>query len=300
MEKKDMAELRELAEHASQDGEHVYTHPVDCNNWEANGKWHEAASPELFLTLLAHIEQLASENANLKTQVIEACEGERLIDETGDPQDVGYNNAIDDCVKAIRALSPQPSQPQAQPAVDAVKVPSMVLVPLVPNRAMQDIMDSDDWQWNDLLAAAEAITESQFNSLEAHVYRDIHGNEPPPEVQEVLRKLDHYECIAPNQDPIRCARVRCNLGKRCAAHDGHEAPMLSVDKRQVECETCGGNGGWLSSAVADCPSSWATCPACTPEVEGKSSPLPSHPVPAPPSRQLEEAERDAGVEKIRG
>lgn len=114
-----------------------------------------------------------------------------------------------------------------------------------------------------------AMPAQQADSDTAHIYRDIHGNASSPEAQEFLRKLDNFECIAPNEDPIRCARVRCNLGKRCAAHEGHEAPMHSVDKQQAECGTCGGAGGWQSSAVADCPSSWATCPACTPVVEGK-------------------------------
>lgn len=41
------------------------------------------------------------------------------------------------------------------------------LVPEVPTEAMEQVMAADDWQWPELLAAAEAITEEQYNMLQA-------------------------------------------------------------------------------------------------------------------------------------
>jgi hypothetical protein len=40
-----------------------------------------------------------------------------------------------------------------------------VQVPLIPNHAMREVMESEDWQWEDLLAAAGAITEEQYEAI---------------------------------------------------------------------------------------------------------------------------------------
>lgn len=51
---------------------------------------------------------------------------------------------------------------------DSGKVPpGYALVPLRLTPAMLDILDQDDWQWEDVLAAAEAITEEQYNEIAA-------------------------------------------------------------------------------------------------------------------------------------
>lgn len=48
----------------------------------------------------------------------------------------------------------------------AATVPEgMALVPLKPTRAMDRIMEEEGWQWADLLAASEAITEEQYEGL---------------------------------------------------------------------------------------------------------------------------------------
>jgi len=53
-------------------------------------------------------------------------------------------------------------------AADAQAIPTgYALVPIKMNPAMNDITDQDDWQWADLLAAAEAITEDQYNESQA-------------------------------------------------------------------------------------------------------------------------------------
>ena len=38
-------------------------------------------------------------------------------------------------------------------------------VPVEPNQAMREVMDEDGWQWADLLAAAEVITEAEYIEL---------------------------------------------------------------------------------------------------------------------------------------
>lgn len=43
----------------------------------------------------------------------------------------------------------------------------MVLVPLRMTQAMRDVAGGEDWQWEDLLAAAEAITEEEYDQLAA-------------------------------------------------------------------------------------------------------------------------------------
>ena len=39
------------------------------------------------------------------------------------------------------------------------------LVPVEPNQAMRDVMDGEGWQWADLLAAAEVVTETEYIEL---------------------------------------------------------------------------------------------------------------------------------------
>ncbi len=48
----------------------------------------------------------------------------------------------------------------------AVKA-GMALVPLRMTQAMRDVTDTEGWAWEDLLAAAEAITEKQHGDLAA-------------------------------------------------------------------------------------------------------------------------------------
>lgn len=53
----DLQQLKALAMAADQgEGQHIYTHPRDSNNWKANAVWHEAASPAVVLDLIARIE----------------------------------------------------------------------------------------------------------------------------------------------------------------------------------------------------------------------------------------------------
>ena len=51
-------------------------------------------------------------------------------------------------------------------AVAAAKVPTgFVLMPMRLTQAMRDVLADEEWQWPDFLAAAEAITEDEYNQL---------------------------------------------------------------------------------------------------------------------------------------
>jgi hypothetical protein len=54
----------------------------------------------------------------------------------------------------------------AAPAAPAPTVPEgYALVPLRMNQAMEDLAQEGEWEWADMLAAAEAITEAQYNEI---------------------------------------------------------------------------------------------------------------------------------------
>lgn len=71
---------------------------------------------------------------------------------------------------------------------DADPTPAnLVLVPLRPTRAMQDIFQQDDWQWADVLTAAESVAEEQY----LFALEDDKQAQPEPVEQpiEALQKL---------------------------------------------------------------------------------------------------------------
>jgi hypothetical protein len=51
----------------------------------------------------------------------------------------------------------------AAPVQQPADAPSgFVLVPLRPTRAMEEVFQQEDWEWADVLAAAEAVTEDKY------------------------------------------------------------------------------------------------------------------------------------------
>lgn len=52
---------------------------------------------------------------------------------------------------------------ESTPPAVTVK-PGYVQVPIRMNRAMQQVVQEEDWEWADLLAAAEAVTEEQYGA----------------------------------------------------------------------------------------------------------------------------------------
>lgn len=54
----DTTKLRELAQKADQgEGQHLYTHPRDTDNWEANVEYIAAANPAVVLALLDELDR---------------------------------------------------------------------------------------------------------------------------------------------------------------------------------------------------------------------------------------------------
>lgn len=51
-------ELKKAALAADQDGQHMYTHPRDSNNWRRNDRFNAMASPAVILSLIAQVEAL--------------------------------------------------------------------------------------------------------------------------------------------------------------------------------------------------------------------------------------------------
>lgn len=62
----------------------------------------------------------------------------------------------------------------------------LAVVPLKLTQAMSDVIDNDGWAWPDLLAAAEAITEVEYNQLSG----------PPDERSASDYAIEHGEYLA--------------------------------------------------------------------------------------------------------
>lgn len=63
------------------------------------------------------------------------------------------------------------AQVQGELSVDQMRemlsVHKLAIVPMRATHAMLDAMSDDDWQWSDLLAAAKAITEDEYDWIDA-------------------------------------------------------------------------------------------------------------------------------------
>lgn len=101
----------------------------------------------------------------------------------------------DGYVQAIRSL--KTSDVDASPAV-AKEVPEgFALVPLRLNREMEAVLSEEDWQWEDVLAAAGAITEQQYKAISSLSVSAQEGETIGYLTSESLAKL---------KDPVWCAQ----------------------------------------------------------------------------------------------
>ena len=58
--------------------------------------------------------------------------------------------------------------PQPQASRDALEKQGLAIVPMRLTKEMKAIFSEEEWEWKDLLAAAEAITEQQYSALIEH------------------------------------------------------------------------------------------------------------------------------------
>ena len=79
--------------------------------------------------------------------------------------------------------APPPPAQQAMPE-------GMVLVPIRLTSAMMQVIGEEDWEWGDLLAAAEAVTEEEY---EIAIDHDPSAAQQtvPSELSDALEKLSH-------------------------------------------------------------------------------------------------------------
>jgi hypothetical protein len=83
-----------------------------------------------------------------------ACAVDELVSEGR------WNAHAGDYAKVLRSMKGTPAAPG--PAASSAVPQGYALVPLRLNRAMDRVLEEDDWRWEDLLAAAESITEEQY------------------------------------------------------------------------------------------------------------------------------------------
>ncbi|PVX86430.1 hypothetical protein [Paraburkholderia unamae] len=77
-------------------------------------------------------------------------------------------------------------------AATAAEPKGFALVPLRLTRAMDEVLSDEGWQWEDLLAAAGAITEEQYNEI---------ADEPAP----VAWRHSHTHCLYETRDAVPLA-----------------------------------------------------------------------------------------------
>jgi hypothetical protein len=69
--------------------------------------------------------------------------------------------------------------------------PGFAVVPLIPNAAMNRVLAEDDWQWEDVLAAADAITEDQYELIAGAPARAEQVDVPDvDELSNFIRQID--------------------------------------------------------------------------------------------------------------
>lgn len=88
-----------------------------------------------------------------------------------------------------------------------------VRVPLVMTRAMEEVTQREDWQWADLLAAAEAVTEEQYNMVQAQ-----QTTVEEPELPEAVDLNPSANCVmgytAAQMQAFADAKVRAAMAQQ--------------------------------------------------------------------------------------
>ena len=92
----------------------------------------------------------------MTTQTDRAIEALRMTVRQNEHDMLMTGDELRECCAALAAVDAQPAEPAQEPP------PGFVLVPLRMTRAMELVVEAEDWQWADLLAAAESVTLEQY------------------------------------------------------------------------------------------------------------------------------------------
>lgn len=96
---------------------------------------------------------------------------EDMPDEMVDECDLNWGHGRAEYVETFKAALPAFIARNPELALLSASKPAdpmgYALVPLIMNREMHEVLSDEGWQWEDLLAAAEAITEEQYNQIAA-------------------------------------------------------------------------------------------------------------------------------------
>lgn len=138
-------------------------------------------------------------------------------------------------------------------------MPESVQVPKRPTQAMRDVMDSEGWAWEDLLAAAEAITE------------DEHAILATPHTEAVQDDCDTVDRLLKGLglDPERCRTEggALNVGRTLSLlQDGctNRCPTADLESAAMEMYERSGGKDWMREpetekwrAIANIGFKWA-------------------------------------------
>lgn len=187
---------------------------------------------------------------------------------------------------AMRAAAP------VAPAVQAVAPKGLALVPKRMTLAMRDIVESDDWTWEDLLAAAGAITEAEYEEIAAapvapveerrqlqHLMDDI--------VEEVGRGEATYYRVrcgadilfsnfvsavarllaATNAAPVAPQAAQAHMTEQQATllNQAHDMLLAHADEQRTRGNVSAAAGAECSAAtVLEMAAAWAATPVAQP------------------------------------
>ena len=106
----------------------------------------------------------------------------------------GMDNGIEflDALERVKARLAAPTAQEASKPVQAEAASDMVLVPKRMTKAMSYAVEQEGWEWEDLLAAAEAITEDEYAMLAS----------PPAQIKAPVQNARITELLAALSTPL--------------------------------------------------------------------------------------------------
>ena len=121
---------------------------------------------------------------------------------------------------------------------------SMVLVPSQMTNAMRDVVQQDDWDWAELLAAAEAVTEDEYCEILSH------SDSSRAEQAEPVGWYDGNKFYASKESAsMDCA----DMTKLAPVYRGITVRAEQAEPKVRYCPECGSIGEVPAKALDCCP-----------------------------------------------